>query len=160
MKINLYSTLEQAVKFSKFLTEAKIQNFIFWKVHLFCSSNKVCTSARKLTSKNSWRTWGCCKESHHKVSGKSQIHPQWSAHKLHVHWQWGKLQNINMWESLEVFTSPSCFLAPPSHGTVLPGPEIWESTGSGAMRQPEWCHFFYNCAYISVKLLLTGIFPK
>jgi len=40
-------------------------------------------------------------------------------------------------ESLEVLTSPSCFLVAPSYDTVLPEPEIWQSAGSGAVRQPE-----------------------
>lgn len=42
--------------------------------------------------------------------------------------------------------------------TVLPGPEIYESTRSRAMRQSEWHHCLYTC--ISLNLLLKSISQK
>lgn len=57
---------------------------------------------------------------------------------------------------------PKLSLAPPLHGTVPPGPEIWETAESRAVRQPEWHHCFYSCACVSVSLherCSSKIFP-
>lgn len=120
-------------KVFQILTEAKNPlKLFFGRSTRFCSFNEVCISSRKLSSKKSLSTWVYLQ----RISWSS-----WQARNpptTECTWAQSPAVGEKALKTIRksrTFHIPKLILAPPLHGLVPPGPEIWETAGLRALRK-------------------------